>query len=110
MKKPSREPASIRLGCLLTWYGVASQERVAGETLFAGADGTVVNHLTLGIQTANSDARVNTFLIGAGSVLGALRADGALGTATWRAADERRQARAYCLTVKLAALTVRSAG
>lgn len=76
----------------LTWYGETPGEWISGEALAAATDGTVIDHLAAGVKAARPRARVNAFLIYAGSVLRALRAHHALGSTAWRTSQVVGQA------------------
>jgi hypothetical protein len=69
----------------------------------------VVYDFASGADSACSGTGISTLLITTGFVLGTLRADYALGSASRRAADVARYARAHALTVDLSALTVGTA-
>ena len=88
----------------------AADEWISLIVWWATADGVVVDNVAAGLDTAGSRAGVQTLLSDTRLDLGALGADHALGSAVGRSALIARQARAYSLTINLAALRVGTAG
>lgn len=70
----------------------------------------MIDDCALGADSAGSWAGISAFLVVAGFVQRALRADSAFRTAERRRASEARQARANRLLIENAALAVRAAG
>lgn len=60
---------------------LTSDERVASEAISAGADRVVSDHLTAGVDSASSWARISTFLGDTGHAVGTVRVGDALGFA-----------------------------
>jgi hypothetical protein len=93
----------------LTWNWEASSERITGKSRLTAADGAVIDHLTVGIESASSRARIGAFLIDTSFVLGTFGTDNAFRSTTGRTSSIIRQTRTNGLSVYFAALTVRSA-
>lgn len=75
------------------WLLVAAHEWISGEAFDAVADGQMVEHMALGLETTRARAGIATFLIDARLGGSALGIEYALGTATWWGANKVRQAR-----------------
>lgn len=84
-------------------------ERIAGKSSAAGADGKMVLNAALGIDSAGAVARIATFLGDAGSIRGTVRVHNALGSAVGWRSNVVGQAGAGGLFVAHSALGIQSA-
>lgn len=94
---------------LLTSRSVTPGERISSGSWWTAAQWIVIDHSTIGSDSASSRARVVALVLVAGSVLRTLRINDALGPAIRGRTDERVSARAHCLVLDSSAQTVRSA-
>jgi len=87
-----RNPLIIPLTELsLTWYSVATVERVSCVACSATADGAVVYDFTSGVLSTRARTWVGTLLIDASSVRSTLSADHTLGSTTRGTSNVRGQ-------------------
>lgn len=71
----------------LTWCRGAAAERIASESLGAGADWQVIENRALCRYTAGSGTGIDASLPYTGSVAGTVRVHGTLWSAVWWAAE-----------------------
>lgn len=95
---------------VLTWSREAFGERVAGVSVVAGANGTVVDHPALSVDAAGVRARGRALLVDARELQGTVVVHHTLGSAVRRVSHEIREAGAYCVVVHVSTFTVGSAG
>lgn len=82
----------VTIGYILCfWLLVAAHKWISGKALDAVADGQMVEHMTLGLETTRARAGIATLLIDARLGGSALGIEHALGTATWWGSDKVRQ-------------------
>lgn len=91
---------------ILTWHRVTAMEWITSIAVFACAYWTMVIHTTVGIEATRSGARVGTLAVNACFIEGAIRTGCTFGMAVWWASNIITQARANCLAIRLATLTI----